>query len=82
MSLMRQLYEDDGVQRGFCAMCDHPITSPVGKRRICRKPECKKNWFREYGARKRSTELVERGVAAQFGQLRRTVGRLERSLST
>lgn len=73
---MRYLYDE--VQRGFCAMCDHPITTPVGKRRICRKPACKREWFREYGARKRAEEFATRAVALQFRRLERIANRIER----
>jgi hypothetical protein len=82
MSLMRALYEDSGVQRGFCAMCDHPITHPIGKRKVCRRPECARAYRVEYGARRRSFERVSTVVEQQIARLQRTVGRLERSLST
>ncbi len=82
MSLMRQLYEENGVQRGFCAMCDHPITHPIGKRKLCRSPGCHRAYQLEYGARRYDAEKAQRLVDRQLAGLRRTINRIERSLST
>ncbi len=74
---MRGLYDE--VQRGFCAMCDHPITHPIGKRRVCRKPECARAYHVEYGQRRRSFERVWRLVESRMIGLQRTVAKLERA---